>query len=139
MLYSYILLRGREGRRGEDMKSLTVNRSYSYPIEVIHSVITGYLSGLPQREISSLVGVPRTTLKEWISKYRAGSIAYDGPSDHAHHWVIKAPNGPESSGICKICFTGGVFFNSNVDGLGFGGSNIGNGCKKKDPQECGER
>ncbi len=22
---------------------------------------------------------------------------------HAHHWVIEAPNGAESSGLCRIC------------------------------------
>lgn len=22
---------------------------------------------------------------------------------HAHHWVIEAPNGAESSGVCRIC------------------------------------
>jgi hypothetical protein len=35
-----------------------------------------------------------------------------------HHWVIEAPNGPTSNGICKICGEHSEFRNS-VQGSGW--------------------
>ncbi|MFN0096252.1 MAG: hypothetical protein ACKVVT_15940 [Dehalococcoidia bacterium] len=31
------------------------------------------------------------------------AIAILSPNDHAHRWLIDAPNGPTSVGRCKVC------------------------------------
>jgi hypothetical protein len=36
--------------------------------------------------------------------------------DHFHRWVIDEPNGPTSSGTCKVCGTTKVFKNWLSDG-----------------------
>ena len=36
---------------------------------------------------------------------------------HNHHWVISAPNGPTSSGTCKVCGKNRVFPNSSEDSI----------------------
>lgn len=36
--------------------------------------------------------------------------------DHFHRWVIDEPNGPTSSGRCKVCGTTKVFKNWLSDG-----------------------
>lgn len=41
------------------------------------------------------------------------------PPPHAHHWVIKRAEGPESLGVCKICHEGRDFKNY-VEGGGWG-------------------
>lgn len=38
-----------------------------------------------------------------------------GEGDHAHHWVIETPNGPNSPGCCKICKITREFKNSTSD------------------------
>ncbi len=36
---------------------------------------------------------------------------------HNHHWVISAPNGPTSTGTCKVCGENRVFPNSSEDSI----------------------
>lgn len=33
-------------------------------------------------------------------------------SDCEHHWVIESPNGPTSTGVCKVCGESSEFKNS---------------------------
>ena len=36
---------------------------------------------------------------------------------HNHHWVISAPNGPTSTGTCKVCGQNRIFPNSSEDSI----------------------
>ena len=36
---------------------------------------------------------------------------------HNHHWVLNAPNGPTSSGTCKVCGKNRIFPNSSEDSI----------------------
>ena len=89
-------------------------RSRSYPADVIASAILGYLAGHSQRDLSNFLGVPRTTIRDWIYGYRSGKVKADR-ADHLHHWVLESPNGPLSAGVCKVCFEEKEFPNSTVE------------------------
>ena len=39
-------------------------------------------------------------------------------SDCEHHWVIESPNGPTSTGVCKVCGSKSEFKNS-IPGSGW--------------------
>ena len=75
--------------------------------------------GLSVKELASLLEVPRQTVGDWVYK---GAV----PKDHnletlnnfvsatcAHHWVIAAPNGPTSEGVCQRCGERREFANSS--------------------------
>jgi len=81
-------------------------RSHSYSREIIGAVIRGYASGLSQRGISDVLGIPRTTLREWVRDYRSGKliISVEIPR-HSHYWVVPPPSsGMHVNGTCKVCF-----------------------------------
>jgi hypothetical protein len=40
------------------------------------------------------------------------SVAESGHSGQPHHWMISAPNGPSSEGVCKECGQRRDFLNS---------------------------
>jgi hypothetical protein len=98
-----------------------VTRSYSYSRESISSAVSGYRAGYPQRAISQIIGIPRSTLRTWLTRYRDGRIVYVDPGEHAHYWVLPPPDGPVTPGICKICFTSRDFHNSNGNEVGYYG------------------
>ena len=93
-----------------------ISRSYSYPLGTIEAAIKGYLSGKTQRAIGEVLGIPRTTLREWISSYRDGVIGLRDTPEHCHYWVLPPPQGPSSIGTCKVCFAERVFRNSFQEG-----------------------
>jgi len=93
-----------------------IGRSYSYPPETIDAAIKGYLSGKTQRAIGKILGIPRTTLREWINSYRLGMIVLRDVVEHYHYWVVAPPAGPSSIGTCKVCFTERAFMNSIPEG-----------------------
>ena len=82
-----------------------------YPSELVSSALLGYIRGYPQRAIAEMLRIPRGTLRYWIDAFDEGRLGPEG-REHGHHWVIDRPNGPESSGICKICFDQRDFKNS---------------------------
>jgi transposase-like protein len=87
-------------------------RSYSYSIEIIRSALRGYNAGFPQRDISVVLGVPRTTLREWIYEYRSGKLDAEDSPEHYHYWFIPPPNGKDMiTGTCRICFERKEFLN----------------------------
>ena len=112
----------------EGMKN---TRSYSYSMELIFSAVSGYRAGYPQRTISRIIGIPRSTLRTWITRYRDGRIGYTEPGEHFHYWVLPTPDGPVSPGVCKICFTSKDFHNSNGNEVGYYG-------RKKAEEEYGK-
>jgi len=74
--------------------------------------------GMKVRELARDLDVPLTTVEDWV--YRGAS-----PSEHnaellynfvrttcTHHWLIEAPNGPVSKGVCRRCGEGRGFRNS---------------------------
>jgi hypothetical protein len=77
-------------------------RSRSYSDRIVMSAILGHKAGHTHREISDMIGVPRTTIRDWISGYYSDRITLDEEL-HAHVWVIEPPTGPSSIGTCSIC------------------------------------
>ena len=74
--------------------------------------------GLSARGLARLLEVPRTTVQDWV--YR-GTVPSAGNAERltdfiasncAHHWVIAAPNGPTSEGVCQRCGEKREFTNS---------------------------
>lgn len=93
-------------------------RSRSYPDQVVISAILGHRAGYSQRVISSHIDVPRTTVRSWIYKMASRKPGNKFPFSiepfrHDHYWVIESPNGPMSEGVCKVCFEGRQFHNSD--------------------------
>ena len=100
---------------------MRVTRSYSYSRESISSAVSGYRAGPTQRSISEITGIPRSTLRTWLTRYRDGRIGYVDPGEHTHYWVLPPPDGPVTPGVCKICFTSRDFHNSNGNEVGYYG------------------
>ncbi|MFQ5380470.1 MAG: hypothetical protein ACE5EF_02435 [Dehalococcoidia bacterium] len=46
-----------------------------------------------------------------MAKNRANAQAETKTADHFHRWRIEEPNGPTSTGVCKVCGTEKVFKN----------------------------
>ena len=65
--------------------------------------------GMTVREFALELDVPLKTAQDWV--YRGVAPCADNHdrladfifSRCAHHWVIVAPNGPTSEGVCQIC------------------------------------
>lgn len=93
-----------------------LSRSYSYPLDTIEAAIKGHLWGKSQRAIGEILGIPRTTLREWINSYRAGMIHLRDTPEHCHYWILPPPRGPSSIGTCRVCFTERAFSNSLPEG-----------------------
>jgi len=74
--------------------------------------------GLTVRELALELEVPLKTAQDWV--YRGVAPCADNRdrlSDYifshcAHHWVIAAPNGPTSEGVCQRCGHQREFLNS---------------------------
>ena len=74
--------------------------------------------GLTVRDLALGLEVPLKTAQDWV--YRGvlpsasnQAILNDYISSHCpHHWVIPAPNGPTSEGVCKRCGHQREFVNS---------------------------
>jgi len=86
----------------------------TYPSELVALALLRYIRGCPQRSIADGVGVPRGTIRSWIESFDGGRLG-KGVGDHSHHWIIDEPNGPVSSGLCKICFDRRDFRNSSEE------------------------
>ena len=74
--------------------------------------------GLSVKELASVLGVPRTTVEDWVYK---GAVPSRGNAEMlngfianncAHHWVIDRANGPMSEGVCQRCGESREFANS---------------------------
>ncbi len=74
--------------------------------------------GLSVKELASVLGVPRTTVEDWVYK---GAVPSRGNAEMlddfianncAHHWVIDRANGPVSDGVCQRCGERRQFTNS---------------------------
>ena len=85
--------------------------SVTYSPELVSSALLGYIRGYPQRAIAEMLRIPRGTLRYWIDAFDEGRLDPEA-REHDHHWIIGSPQGPESSGICKICFDQRDFKNS---------------------------
>ncbi len=46
-----------------------------------------------------------------MAKNTARASAAVETSDHLHRWRIEEPNGPTSTGVCKVCGTEKIFKN----------------------------
>ncbi len=70
------------------------------------------------RELAKLLGVPLTTVEDWVYKDAVPSRANaERLNDFiarncAHHWVIDRANGPMSDGVCQRCGERRQFTNS---------------------------
>lgn len=88
-----------------------MTRSRSYSTDVVVAAIRGYVAGRSQRDIASVLGVPRTTVREWIHDFLSERVTIpDEP--HVHTWRIATPAGPRSDGVCLGCFEERVFSNT---------------------------
>ena len=73
---------------------------------------------LTVRALALEVEVPLKTAQDWVYRGVAPSADnQDRLSDYifshcAHHWVIAAPNGPTSEGVCQRCGHQREFVNS---------------------------
>ena len=103
---------------------MAATRSYSYSADVIQAALRGYRAGLSQREISCVLKVPRTTLRQWIYEYRSRKVKvvswgteWYRAGEHPHYWVIPPPSGKrKTTGTCKGCFSTREFYNSGIEG-----------------------
>ena len=86
-------------------------RSRSYPEAAVVAAVRGYKAGHSQRKIAEVLGIPRTTIREWIHDYHTDRVVLPEGS-HSHTWSISTPNGPTSIGICIECFEEREFRNS---------------------------
>jgi len=93
----------------------------TYPPALVSSALLGHIQGRPQRLIANMLQVPRGTLRYWIDAFDEGRVGPEG-REHAHHWIIDSPQGPRSSGICKVCFDRRDFENSLEDSVRWKGS-----------------
>ncbi len=75
--------------------------------------------GLSAKELARLLGVPRTTVEDWV--YKGAVPSRRGHAERlnefianncAHHWVIDRANGPMSEGVCQRCGERREFTNS---------------------------
>ena len=68
--------------------------------------------GLSVRELALELDVPLKTAQDWVYRGVASSGENAAKTTEyivancAHHWVIEAPNGPVSQGVCKRCGDG---------------------------------
>ncbi len=74
--------------------------------------------GLTVRELALELEVPLKTAQDWVyrgvdpSAGNRGRLTDYVSSRCAHHWVIAAPNGPTSEGVCQRCGEKREFANS---------------------------
>ena len=74
--------------------------------------------GLTVRELALELEVPHKTAQDWVYRGVAPSaVNRDRLTDYifshcAHHWVIAAPDGPTSEGVCQRCGEKREFANS---------------------------
>ncbi len=65
--------------------------------------------GLSVRELAAQLEVAPKTVEDWVyerggpSRENAEKLTDFIASNCAHHWVIAAPNGPTSEGVCQRC------------------------------------
>ena len=65
--------------------------------------------GLSVRELAAQLEVAPKTVEDWVyergrpSRGNAERLTDFIASNCAHHWVIAAPNGPTSEGVCQRC------------------------------------
>ena len=74
--------------------------------------------GLSVRELAGNLGVPLTTVEDWVYRGAVPSprnmtrLAEFIKEECTHHWVIDTPNGPLSEGVCQRCGEARGFRNS---------------------------
>ena len=74
--------------------------------------------GLSARESARELGVPRTTVGDWVCKgavpkgQNLETLNNFISATCTHHWVIDRPNGPLSDGVCQRCGERREFTNS---------------------------
>ena len=74
--------------------------------------------GLTVRELALELEVPLKTAQDWVYRGVAPSAVNQASLTGyimlhcAHHWVIAAPNGPTSEGVCQRCGHHREFVNS---------------------------
>ena len=65
--------------------------------------------GLSVRELAAALGLPPKTVEDWVYRGVMPSPANRVSLEDflglmcTHHWVIDAPSGPVSRGVCKLC------------------------------------
>ena len=73
---------------------------------------------LSVRELATLLGVPHTTVEDWVYKgavpkgQNLNTLNNFIAAVCAHHWVIERSNGPLSEGVCQRCGESRDFSNS---------------------------
>ena len=74
--------------------------------------------GLSVRELAAQLEVAPKTVEDWVyergrpSRGNAERLTDFIANNCAHHWVIAAPNGPTSEGVCRRCGHQREFVNS---------------------------
>ena len=74
--------------------------------------------GLSVRALANSLDVPLATVEDWVyrgaipSQPNAELLNNFISATCTHYWVIEAPNGPLSEGVCQRCGEARVFSNS---------------------------
>jgi hypothetical protein len=75
-------------------------------------IINGHRQGIVTNEIARITGYARSTCQRWVNRYISQEIDFLDLPEHSHHFLLDAPNGHESIGVCKICLEVKVHYNS---------------------------
>jgi hypothetical protein len=77
--------------------------------------------GLSVRQLALELEVPLKTVQDWVYRGVVPSPSNQAKLDEvvpcAHHWIIETPDGPVSTGRCRLCGEEREFSNS-VDTYG---------------------
>ena len=77
--------------------------------------------GLSVRQLALELEVPLKTVQDWVYRGVVPSPSNQAKLDEvvpcAHHWIIETPDGPVSTGRCRLCREEREFSNS-VDTYG---------------------
>ncbi len=74
------------------------------------------LQGLSERQLAIELEVPLKTVQDWVYRGVVPSPANQAKLDEVvpcpHHWIIETPDGPVSTGRCRLCGEEREFRNS---------------------------
>ncbi len=63
--------------------------------------------GLSVRQLAAELEVPLKTVQDWVYRGVVPSPANQAKLDEVvactHHWIIETPDGPASTGRCRVC------------------------------------
>ena len=72
--------------------------------------------GLSVRQLAAELEVPLKTVQDWVYRGVVPSPANQAKLDEVvpcpHHWIIETPDGPASTGRCRMCGEEREFSNS---------------------------